>query len=170
MITNKYTRNRFLHAILNRIIRYANPAFKLQALIRSRYNVLQRRGVILLYFFLYGFTFTPTEVEFYPLPSQIQLANMLSEPPKTSIEDRYLIADLDYPENMEDLASRRFPQQTHSLLHRPERLLELQRGLRDWNSIDRKEQYRKALRLLTKMECVFDGYVGPKSRHSWPQK
>ena len=166
VITNRYTRNRFLHAILNRIIRYANPTFKLKALIRSRYNVLQRRGIILLTFFLYGFTFTPTGVEFYSLPSQIKLVNMLSEPPKISIEDRYLIADLDYPENMEDLASRRFPRQPHSLLHRPERLLELQRGLRDWNSIDRKEQYRKVLRLLTKMECVFDGYVGPKSHLS----
>ena len=163
VISNKHTRNRFLHAILNRIIRYADPAFQVKALIRSRCNVDDRRGMLRFAFFLHGFTFTPAGVDFYPASIVIKIANISSKPPKTSIQDRYTITGTDCPEDLEDLATRRALGQRHSLIHKTERLSELQGRLRDWNSTDRREQVKNALRLVEKMEYTFDGFVGPKS-------
>ena len=163
VMPNKYTRSRFLHSILNRLIRYANPAFKLKALIRPRYYILERYGSLRIMFRLHGFTFTSTGAEFYSVLRHICLAEISSKPPKTSIEDRYTIAGTDCPENMEDLAFRPILARGPNLLQRPERMLALQSRLRDWNSVDRKEQYKMALRLMEKMTCTFDGYVGPSS-------
>ena len=46
-------------------------------------------------------------VEFYPATVEIKLENILSKPLKTSIKDRYIIAGIDYPKYIEDLAARR---------------------------------------------------------------
>ena len=112
---------------------------------------------------LYSFIFTSTGVEYYLDKVEIKLADISSEPPKTSIQDRYTVAGTEFPENLEELAFRRSRSQRHTLLHRPERVVEIQRQLRDWNSPDRKAQFGKILRLLEQMQCVFDGYVGVKS-------
>ena len=107
VISNNYIRNRFLYTILGRIIRYANPAFRVKALIRSGCSFNQDHRRLRISFSLYGFTFTPTGVESYPARINIHVASMLSKRLETSTQDQYTIAGIDCPKNLEDLATRR---------------------------------------------------------------
>lgn len=109
--SDKQARSRFLFCILNRLIRHANPAFKLKAVItdslsRQPRKVLPNRSrEDNLSLSVVGFEIKETKWELYRFVMSFTPSHLSSKPIQVPFEDRYEGIQLRDPEQSEDSAS-----------------------------------------------------------------
>ena len=141
-----HARARFLLCIFNRLIRHANPAFKLKAVLKGDYALKIGPEGFLISLNLHHFDLQPTGVKNAATRMAFLVRNVSRKPVQVSFENRYMKLESTWLEQIEDSACS-------------SRSLELQRLMT--NSTE-KAQFERAQRLLQRVLHVTEGFLGPE--------
>lgn len=144
------SRGHFLRCILNRLIRHANPAFKLRAVSDGYYFATWDNGWLQLRNVFYGFNCQPTSIDCYSTEILVRVSTVSLKSLNIPFEDRC--------RDRESIESYNTP------ACGPRRSLELQRQLQHIKNSDpdQKAHLDNAQRLSQKLLCTLDGFDGPK--------
>lgn len=153
-----YSRARFLHSIFNRLIRYANPAFKLKAVVSEDHFPQLKHGSVEVQVPLHNMDLQSSPVYVRRFTLCIRLSQITQQPIKIPFEDRYMKIQLDCREQTKDSAI-----DLGIRVASAKRSSALQRLLYDMNNSDRKPLLEKSQVLARRLMYSLDGFVGSAS-------
>lgn len=141
-------RGHFLRCIFNRLIRHANPAFKLRAVSDGYYYTSWNGSSLQMSTMLYGFNCQPSSIDCYSTEIVTQVSRISLKPLNIPFEDRYRDREAIDSYDISDSD--------------PSRSSELQRQLQHIKTSDQKPRFENAQKLSQKLLYTLDGFDGPK--------
>ena len=151
-------RHVFLRSILNRLIRHADPAFKIKAATNGFFLQAMESKTPTWRVYLYRFEIQPTgNITCHRETMSSPILGFSPRPLKVTFENRYLTRGPDCSKLVEDAALH----SSTPLRRVPQESFKVENQLRDL--IYEKAEFIKGYQLAHKLSCTFDGFVGPRS-------